>query len=370
VVVVGAGPSGLATAACLQSRGMTPVVLDRSESVGAVWRNRYDRLHLHTVRWLSGLPDAPIPRAYGRWVARDDFVTYLEAYVLRQRLRPRFGVKVERLERVERDGVGWRLATSDGAVGARRVVLATGYSNVPHLPAWPGRETFAGHLVHSSEYRDTGPYSGKDVLVVGSGNSGAEIAVDLVDGGASQVRLAVRTPPNIVRRDRLGVPSQLIGLALEPLPPSVIDVIGRLLRRATVPDLTRYGLPAPRRGYSQVLNTGTVPILDVGIVDAIRSGRVVVVPGVEGFDQGKVVLTGGARLQPDAIVAATGFRPGLEGLVGHLGVLDQRGIPMVQGPRTSPAAPNLYFVAISTAIGGLIRRAARQANAVARAIAA
>jgi len=367
VVVVGAGPSGLATAACLRSHGASAVMLERSASIGAVWSTRYDRMHLHTVRWLSGLPGFPIPRRYGRWVARDDFVAYLQAYALRAGVSPCFGVEVQRLDR---RGTGWSLVTSDGPVHARRVVVATGYSNLPNVPEWPGRDTFGGHFVHSSQYRNPVPYRGQEVLVVGSGNSGAEIAVDLADGGASRVHLAVRTPPNIVRRDRLGVPSQLIGVVAEPLPGPAIDIVGRLLRRVTVPDLTPYGLPAPRNGYPQMLSTRTAPILDVGIIDAIRSGRVRIVRGVERFDAGEVVLAGGTRLRPQAIVAATGFRPGLEPLVGHLDLLDDNGIPLLQGARTSPTAPNLYFVAVSLAIGGLIRRAAREAQAVAGALAA
>ena len=362
VVVVGAGPSGLAVAGGLRSRGVDPLVLERSGSVGGVWSTRYERLHLHTVRRLSGLPDFPIPRRYGRWVARDDFIAYLRAYAAHFGIHPDLNVDVTRLDRSDD---GWSLETSVGRVEARRVVLATGYSNLSYLPAWPGRETFRGPLAHSSEYRDPVPYRDLDVLVVGSGNSGAEIATDLADGGAANVQLAVRTPPNIVRRDRFGVPAQLIGVAAEPLPAPVVDVLGRVLRRVTVPDLNSYGLPAPRHGYRQMMATGTAPILDVGIVDAIRSGRVRIVAAVAGFDDGQVVLADGSRLRPQAIVAATGYRPGLQPLVGHLGVLDADGIPLIRGSHPDPAAPNLYFVAISVALGGLIRRAAREARAVA-----
>jgi putative flavoprotein involved in K+ transport len=367
-VVIGAGPAGLAAAAELKRRGFDPVVLERADCVGSAWRDRrYDRLRLHTVRRLSGLPGARIPRAYGRWVTRDDFRAYLDEFARANGIQPRFGVQALR---IERDGEGWRVETVDGRVKAPAVVVATGYSNDPWVPDWPGRTSFTGGLVHSADYRNPVPYAGQSVLVVGAGNSGAEIAVDLVEGGAQTVWLSVRTPPNIVRRDRFGIPSQLIGIAVQPLPTRALNVVGRTLRRLTVPDLSDYGLPAPRDGYTQLEQTGTVPILDVGIVDAVRSRRVTVVAAVERFDGAHVVLVDGSRVRPDVVVAATGYRPALEPLVGHLGLLDERGSPVVQGAETHPDAPGLYFVAMSIRLGGLVRAAAREAGAAARAIAA
>lgn len=367
-VVIGAGPAGLAAAAELKRKGLEPILVERADCVGSAWRDRrYDRLRLHTIRSLSGLPGARIPRAYGRWVKRDDFRAYLDEFARANDIRPRFGVEARRIER--RSGA-WRVDTDGGPIDADDVVVATGYSNVPWLPDWPGRESFAGELVHSADYRNAAPYSGKDVLVVGAGNSGAEIAVDLVEGGAQRVWLSVRTPPNIVRRDRFGVPSQLVGIAVQPLPPRALNFVGRTLRRLTVPDLSDFGLPAPRDGYTQLEQTGTVPILDVGIVDAVRSRRVAVVSAVERLDGAEVVLADGSRVRPDVVVAATGYRPALEPIVGHLGVLDERGLPVMQGAQSHPNAPGLYFVAISIRLGGLIRAAASEAAAAARAIAA
>jgi putative flavoprotein involved in K+ transport len=144
-------------------------------------------------------------------------------------------------------------------------------------------------------------------------------------------------------------------------------LVGRALRRLTVPDLSEFGLPAPRNGFTQLVHTGTIPILDVGIVDAVRSRMVVIVPAVEAFDGDSVVLAGGQRISPDAVIAATGFHPGLEPLVGHLGVLDDRGLPTVHGAHSHPATPGLYFVGIGLTLSGLLRTAARDARAVARA---
>lgn len=367
VLVVGAGPAGLAVAATLQQRGVSCTVLERAPSVGAGWQGRYDSLRLHTVRWLSGLPGAPIPRRYGRWVARDDLVTYLHDYAERFRVRPEVGVEVSRVDRA--DGGCWRVETSAGSRVAGAVVLATGYSRTPHLPDWPGRDSFTGTLVHSADYREPSPYAGRHVLVVGAGNSAAEIALDLVGVGA-RVDLSVRTPPNIVRRDTLGVPSQLLGIALRRAPERLMNPVSAALRRLSVPDLAAHGLPAPAGdGFTQFLRTRTVPILDHGFVRAVRAGAITVVPAVEGFDGAEVRLADGAVRRPDDVIAATGYRPELEPLVGHLGALDRSGVPRVHGPRTLPEAPGLYFVGITVELTGLLREITREARAVGRTLA-
>ena len=123
------------------------------------------------------------------------------------------------------------------------------------------------------------------------------------------MRLSVRTPPNIVRRDRFGIPAQALGIVLGKLPQRALNPIGRTLRRLTIPDLSAHGLRAPRDGFTQVLRTGTIPILDVGIVDAVRSGAVEIVAAVESLDRDEVVLAGGERIAPDAVIAATGLGP-------------------------------------------------------------
>ena len=107
------------------------------------------------------------------------------------------------------------------------------------------------------------------------------------------------------------------------LPPHWVDPISKTQRKLSIPDLAAQGLPRPEQGIrTSFIATGTTPILDVGIVDAVRRGRVEVVAAVEGFDGADVLLADGSRIQPDAVIAATGFRAGLDELVGHLGVLD------------------------------------------------
>jgi putative flavoprotein involved in K+ transport len=164
-------------------------------------------------------------------------------------------------------------------------------------------------LLHSSRYRNGLAYAGKDVLVVGAGNSGAEITVDLVESDARRVWLSVRTGPNIMRRDLAGFPTQALGVVLARLPVPVVDRVAGITQRLTVGDLSKYGMPRPGRGlYSRVRKDERIPILDVGLVGALKRGEVEGVAAVAGFEGAEVVLADGTRLGPDAVIAATGFR--------------------------------------------------------------
>lgn len=369
VHIVGGGPGGLATAAALRRRGIHAVVLEKSPSVGASWRAHYDRLRLHTTRRWSALPGLPIPRAYGRWVARDDLVRYLEAYAEHHRIELAAGVEVDRIERGPR-GHGWTLHANGGRkLFAPAVVVATGHNHTARLPDWPGRQSFTGDLLHASRYRDPGPYRGKDVLVVGVGNTGAEIAVDLADGGAGRVRLAVRTPPHIVRRSTLGWPAQANGVLCRRLPVRLVDAMASRMAALAVPDLTRYGLPRPETGLATRARQGAIPVQDVGLIKAIRRGRVEPVAAVDSLDGDKVSLADGTALSPDVVIAATGYHRGLGPLVGHLGVLRDDGRPLAHGPRTHPGARGLYFTGYTNPISGMLRELARDADRIARAIA-
>lgn len=366
VAVVGAGPAGLAVAAALDRRGITHVVFDRADEVGASWRERYDSLRLHTARRLSALPGLPIPTRFGRWVRRDDVRSYLRSYAARFGIEPRFGVEVTALGRLD-DG-GWRVKTSEGPREARAVVVATGLCHTPYVPDWPGLSGYTGLFSHATTYRSPEAYAGRSVLVVGPGNTGAEIATEL--SRVATVELSVRGRPNLVRRATLGIPSQYVGIALSRLPERVLNHVLALLRRLTVPDLTAYGLPAPDGdGYSHFLRTGTRPILDHGFVAAVQAGRIAVVPAVESFDGDEVRLADGSVRRPDAVIAATGYRTGLDRLVGSLPVLDERGMPLVHGGDTLPEAPGLFFVGIEHELTGLLRLIGAEAVAVARTLA-
>ncbi|QNT94631.1 monooxygenase [Streptomyces griseofuscus] len=367
--VIGAGPGGLAAAYALRARGIRTVVLEKSDAVGASWRRHYDRLHLHTTRRLSALPGLKIPRRFGRWVSRDDLVRYLEKYAEHHELEIVTGVEVHRVERAE-GGTGWLLHASGGReLTGSAVVVATGYNHTPRIPDWPGRQSYGGELLHAGAYRNAEPYAGRDVLVVGAGNTGAEIAVDLVEGGAARVRLAVRTVPHIVRRSTLGWPAQYTGVLVRRLPVRLVDRLSRQQARLTLPDLSAQGLPRPDTGLYSRVKQGAIPVQDVGLLDAVRRGKVEIVAAVESFESGKVVLADGSRIEPEAVIAATGYVRGLDGLVGHLEVLGADGKPVVRGGRTPKSAPGLYFTGYTNPISGMLRELARDAERIAKGVA-
>ncbi|WND20233.1 flavin-containing monooxygenase [Streptomyces violaceus] len=370
VYVIGGGPGGLAAAYALRARGIRAVVLEKSDRVGASWRRHYDRLHLHTTRRLSALPGLPMPRRFGRWVSRDNVVRYLEKYAEHHRLEIVTGVEVSRIERAP-DGTGWLMhATGGRELTGSAVVVATGYNHTPRLPDWPGRDTFTGEFLHAAAYRNGAPYAGRDVLVVGIGNTGAEIAVDLVESGASRVRLAVRTVPHIMRRSTAGWAAQYSGVLVRHLPVGLVDRISRVQAKVAIPDLSAHGLPRPDTGLYTRVKQGAIPVQDVGLIDAVRKGKVEVVAAVESFEgDGKIVLADGTRLSPDAVIAATGYVRALEGLVGHLDVLDARGKPVVHGARSPKTAPGLYFTGFTNPISGNLRELALDAVRIAKAIA-
>jgi putative flavoprotein involved in K+ transport len=367
-IVVGAGPGGLATAAALQGLGVRTLVLERAEAVAASWRKHYDRLHLHTTRRLSGLPGFAIPRAYGRWVGRDDVIRYLEQYTAFHGLDIATGIEVSRIERAE-DGTWLLPATGGRRLTARAVVVATGNNHTPHVPDWPGRDTYSRELLHAASYRNGRPYEGRDVLVVGVGNTGAEIAVDLVEAGAARVRLAVRTAPHIMRRATAGWPAQATGILVRRLPTRLVDRVAPYVEKISVPDLSEYGLPRPDSGLYSRVRDGAIPVQDVGIIAAVQARKVEPVPAVEGFDGDKVLLADGSSIGPDVVIAATGYRRGLDELVGHLGVLDGHGRPTVHGARTPPGAASLYFTGFTNPISGMFREMAIDAQKIARAVA-
>ena len=277
-VVVGAGPAGLAVAAELHRRGLACTVLERGESVGGAWQGRYDSLRLHTARGLSGLPGAPVPRRYGRWVARDDVVAYLRAYADRFEVRPEFGVDVRRIDRDRRlpgrsgrrPAAGRRPRSSSRPATAACPSCRSGRGGTPSAacsctPRSTGspRRTAGGTC--SSWAPATRPPRSRSTS----------------PARAARVDLSVRTPPNIVRRSTLGVPSQLFGIALKRAPERVMNPVSAALRRVSVPDLSAHGLPAPPRdGFTQFLRTRTVPILDHGFVTAVRAARIRVVADV------------------------------------------------------------------------------------------
>lgn len=367
-VVIGTGMAGVGAAAMLRRRGFDVLSLERSDSIGASWRARYDRLHLNTLGWLSALPGQRFPRRHGPYPSRAAVIEYLEAYAARCDLDIRFRTEAARLERAS---AGWTVHVRDREpVSAGWVVVATGFDREPVIPAWPGRERFSGEIAHGAHYRNAQPYQGKDVLVVGAGNTASDLVTDLVEGGAGRVRIAIRTPPNIFPRRVNGLPLQYSAFVYELLPPRLFDMSGFFIQRLLYGDLSKHGLPrAPEGVQSHFLATCHGPMVDEGFVRALKAGKVEVLPAVECFEGDDVVLVDGRRIQPEAVLAGTGYRRALDPLVGHLGVLTHTGSPAVHGAETHADAPGLYFIGFISRISGQLRLMRGDARRIAQAVA-
>lgn len=362
VMVIGAGAAGLSAAGALTRRGIDVLVLERDADIGGSWARRYDRLRLHTVRRLSGLAHVPIPRRYPRYLSRADFVEYLQDVAARCGAPIVHRTHVARIE-APREGWLWTVRSNDGVERrAAVVVVATGQYRDPVVPDWPGRPAFSGRLTHSVEYTNGAACAGQRVLVVGAGNSGAEIATDLAASGVRLVALSVRTPPPIVPRDPFGVPVQRTSLLLSALPAAAADRIGRLTARLAIGDLTRYGMPQHR---FNPYTTKRVPLIDVGFVDALKRGRIQIRPAVERLTASGAEFADGRRESFDAIIAATGFSTGLESLLDVPDVLDERGEPRgISGEPTTH--PGLYFVGFTHSVRGHLLEANRASRRLAR----
>jgi indole-3-pyruvate monooxygenase len=308
-LVIGAGPAGLAVAACLRQRGAPFVIVEQSMAVASSWRGHYDRVHLHTDRAHSALPFFGFPAGTPRYPSREQVITYLERYAQYFQLVPHFG---ERVDSVRPSASEWVTTTTAGVYHSNRVVVATGYNAVPYMPQWAGQERFRGRILHSGEYRNGQSFRDQNVLVIGCGNSAGEIAVDLHEHGA-RVAMSVRGAVNIVPRDILGVPILAVSIALSRLPARLADVLAAPLLRITMGDVTKLGFrKAPVGPITQIRTSSRIPLVDVGTVQLVRDGLVDIFGGVRSLDVKGVTFEDGSSRHFDVIVAATGFRPGVD----------------------------------------------------------
>ncbi len=364
-LIIGAGPAGLAVAACLKQRGVPFILLEQGDRVGRAWHDHYDRLHLHTSRGMSGLPGYPMPRSYPRYPSRDQVTAYLADYATHFGLEPHFNQRLVRAEHVDNR---WIAQTDDRRYTADALVLATGYTRRPNVPTWPGGDTYTGQVLHSSQYRNGQTFTGQDVLVVGFGNSGGEIAVDLYEHGA-RPSIAVRSPVNVIPRDTLGISSLQWNLLLSRLPGRLGDLVAAPLVYASVGNVYQHGLRKSRVGpIEQIKTEEQVPLIDVGTVKLIKRGELPVYPGIERFTPGGVVFTDGRQRDFAAVVLATGYRPDVGELIPQANeTVAPAGVPVASGRELG--LPGLYACGFHISRTGMLREIGIEARRIAEQIA-
>lgn len=389
-IIIGAGPAGLAMAACLAKKGVDYILLEKTNEVAPAWKSHYDRLHLHTAKEYSALPYYPFPKLFARYPARQQVVRYLEDYAQHFNIEPKFNHTVTQITTTQlgkqrawqvtaqinpnHDTQVFNTAGQEPQVEggetktytAKNLVIATGYNRVPQMPTWEGLEDFTGTVIHSHDYKNGQPFKGKKVLVVGFGNSGAEISLDLWEHGANPIQ-SVRSAVNVLPREVLGQPTLAMGIWQQHLPPKMIDAINTAASKMLMGDLSQYGLKQLDKGPMQTLKEkAQVPMLDVGTIDLIKRGEIIVYPGIEKFEGNEVVFSDGRREKIDALVLATGYRPCVDEFLAEHKVLDANGTPKSSG--TESQLDGLYFCGFYISPAGMFREMAKEAKQIAKCI--
>ncbi|TAE48865.1 MAG: NAD(P)/FAD-dependent oxidoreductase [Bacteroidetes bacterium] len=349
-LIIGAGPAGLAMAGRFSRQNIPYILVEQREQITPAWYDHYERVHLHTVKQFSHLPFKPFPENFGTYVPRKDLLAYYEAYAQEMNIRPQFG---QEIIRVWQEKGRWNALTRQGNTYlADRVIVCTGFNRRAVEPEWPGKAQFEGEIFHSRHYKNGKAWAGKKVLVVGMGNSGAEIAIDLHEHGA-ETALSVRGPVNVVLRDVFGRPTQTTAMLLRKLPNWLGDALGSFLSRVTVGDLSPYGLKRLDMAPAKQLRVyGKTPVIDVGTVALVRAGKIKVFPAIDHFEAREVAFTNGQKQAFDMVLLATGYRAAVEEFITDTsGIFNELGLPAANW---SDAHPGLYFLGFDAYASGIL----------------
>lgn len=352
ILIIGAGPAGLAVAGRLRQLDMPFEILERASSLTPAWERHYDRVCLHTIKQYSALPHEPFPADYPQYVPKKDLLEYYQRYARNRKIEPIFEQEVSSVNR-EADGL-WHVHTKQNLhIAADAVVVCTGFNREPYLPEIAGAADFIGGLSHVASYKNPKAFEERKVLVVGMGNSGAEIALDLCEHGV-RVALSVRGPVNVIPRDFQGRPTQKTAMLINQLPVWLGDWLGRQFQKITVGDLSEYGLKKPPYAPSKQLRVfGKTPVIDVGTIDRIKAGEIPIFPGIESLQGKHVRFVDGQTEVFDHILLATGYRAMLEGFIpGIASELNERGHP--ESVVGSGYFKQLYFVGFDGYSSGLL----------------
>ena len=300
VVVIGAGQSGLAAARALLARGISPVVLEAGDRAAGSWPCYYDSLKAFSPAGFNSMPGMAFPGDPDRYPARDEVAGYLDSYAAA------LGVEIRtrtRVTAVGKDGRDFVVVTADGRrLRAAGIVTASGSFSAPYRPAFPGQESFTGELIHVAGYRNPAPYAGKRVIVVGAGDSAAQVANELAP--LARVTVAARHPLRFI-------PQRIGGTDVHYW-------------------LGKTGFDALPATWLGKITGGSVITDSVGFQQTLADGLADVRPMFAGLDGDQVVWNQHERERADAVILATGYRPSLDYLRG-LGALGPDGAPLHAG---------------------------------------
>ncbi|CAL5079965.1 unnamed protein product [Urochloa decumbens] len=374
-IVVGAGPAGLSVAACLRAKGVPSVILDRADCVASLWQRRtYDRLRLHLPRHFCELPGMPFPDHYPEYPTKRQFVDYLEAYAAQAGVEPRFNQAVTSARYDAAAGL-WRVRADDAVSGeateyiGRWLVVATGENAECIVPEFEGAKEFGGPVSHVQEYKSGEAYRGKRVLVVGCGNSGMEVCLDLCDHNALPA-MVVRDSVHVLPREMFGVATFSVAVfLLRFLPLRLVDMILVFLARLFLGNLEKLGIRRPAGGPLELKNSrGRTPVLDIGALARIRSGDIEVVPGIRRFFRGGAELADGRRVAADAVIFATGYHSNVPQWLKGSDFFTEDGYPRVPFPHGWKGESGLYSVGFTRrGLSGVSSDAVKVAHDIATA---
>ncbi|CAL9049991.1 unnamed protein product [Musa banksii] len=309
-LIVGAGPSGIATAACLKERGVPYLILEKETCFAPSWKLRtYERLKLHLPKQYCELPLMAFPPEFPTYPTKQQFISYLDAYVERFAVKPLFDMAV-RVAEYDASIRFWRVKAGDLEFICRWLIVATGENAEVVWPEIRGISRFRGQLLHTSCYMKGDGHRGEKVLVVGSGNSGMEVALDLCDNDAKVSMVFWLWQLHILPRELLGISTFGLSMALlKWLPVKAVDALLLFGTRLLLGDTEKYGIKRPAIGPLELKSAaGKTPVLDIGTFAKIKSGQIKVVPDINQFTRKGAEFVDGEHEEFDSIILATGYK--------------------------------------------------------------
>ncbi|GKV18065.1 hypothetical protein SLEP1_g28490 [Rubroshorea leprosula] len=344
-IIVGAGPSGLAAAACLTQQGVPSLVLERSDCVASLWQHRtYDRLKLHLPKKFCQLPLLGFPEDFPEYPTKQQFISYMESYAAHFSIRPRFNQAVQTAEFDSGSGF-WRVKTQDSEYISWWLIVATGENAEPVKSDVPGIAKFHGPVVHTSAYKSGSEFKNQKVLVVGCGNSGMEVSLDLCRHNAIP-HMVVRNTVHVLPREMFGFSTFGIAMALLGwFSLRLVDKFLLLMANLTLGNTDHLGLRRPKTGPIELKNvTGKTPVLDVGALSQIKSGKIKVMKGVKEITRNGAKFMDGQEKRFDSIILATGYKSNVPTWLKGCDFFTEDGMPKTPFPNGWKVENGLYTV--------------------------